>query len=419
MDPSQLTKNPPPNAQIIQSSNVSAKTANGMPPGMATATAHKMAPPSVAPRLDVQPYHEALKSALTKEHWMTYTEALNKFLRGRLSHAELFEEIGPFIKGPTIRLHNSLLTAMIANMSRDSPQVEVATWVSASDKPNSVSKLPAGDVNERRLKKEVMAISARERRRIKEVPDKVGSEIDPLEFTGKKKKLYLTPAFFFLRFCFFQVDNIEDTLENLLQRYHMAKQVRPPEPPQRSATINKTNWESEIKQRYTLPLASETGEFPDIDNIRLRMLPICFEEGILGGCTMDAASFMNIATETFVKEILTTIISRVRSNGPNYVQTDKYRKLAPKGRYAAAGERPLLGMHDVRLSLTLGDNFLTQMPLSMKKIMAGGWYERDYEVDPNLQFEDDPDAGGWEGGAPEDRKDLKSLLDDCLAMTGV
>lgn len=82
MDPSQLTKNPPPNAQIIQSSNVSAKTANGMPPGMATATAHKMAPPSVAPRLDVQPYHEALKSALTKEHWMTYTEALNKFLRG-------------------------------------------------------------------------------------------------------------------------------------------------------------------------------------------------------------------------------------------------------------------------------------------------------------------------------------------------
>lgn len=304
-----------------------------------------------------------------------------------MSHAELFEEIGPFIKGPTIRLHNSLLTAMIANMSRDSPQVEVATWVSASDKPNSVSKLPAGDVNERRLKKEVMAISARERRRIKEVPDKV--------------------------------DNIEDTLENLLQRYHMAKQVRPPEPPQRSATINKTNWESEIKQRYTLPLASETGEFPDIDNIRLRMLPICFEEGILGGCTMDAASFMNIATETFVKEILTTIISRVRSNGPNYVQTDKYRKLAPKGRYAAAGERPLLGMHDVRLSLTLGDNFLTQMPLSMKKIMAGGWYERDYEVDPNLQFEDDPDAGGWEGGAPEDRKDLKSLLDDCLAMTGV
>jgi transcriptional coactivator HFI1/ADA1 len=92
---------------------------------------------------------------------------------GRLSDAELFEEIGPFIKGPKIRLHNSLLTALISNITRDSPQAEVATWVSASDKPNSVSKMPAGDVNERRLKKEVMAISARERRRIKEVSEKV------------------------------------------------------------------------------------------------------------------------------------------------------------------------------------------------------------------------------------------------------
>jgi transcriptional coactivator HFI1/ADA1 len=215
-----------------------------------------------------------------------------------------------------------------------------------------------------------------------------------------------------------QVENLEDTLENMLHQYHMAKQVKSPEPPQRSATINKTNWESEIKQRYTLPLASETGEFPDIDNIRQRMLPICFEEGILGGCTMDAASFMNVAAETFVKEFLTSVISRVRSNGPNYVQTDKYRKLAPRGRYVPPGERPLLCMHDVRLSLTLGDNFLTQLPLAMKKIMAGGWYERDFEVNSELQIDDDSDAGGWEGGAPDDRKALKGLLDDCLA-TGV
>ena len=226
-------------------------------------------------------------------------------------------------------------------------------------------------------------------------------------------------------------------LGNMLQEYHIAKQVRLPEPPPRSATINKTScasplllvchltapltpnlldWDSEIKQRYMLPLACETGEFPDVDSIRLRMQPICYEEGIPGGCTMEAANFMNVAAETFVKEVLTTIIGRVRSNGPNYVQTDKYRKLAPKGRYVPPQERPLLGMHDVRLSLTLGDNFLTQMPLSMKKIMAGGWYERDYEVDASLQFEDSKDVGAWEGGAPEDRKELKGLLDDCLTI---
>lgn len=232
-----------------------------------------------------------------------------------------------------------------------------------------------------------------------------------------------------------QNENIEDMLGNALMEYHTAKQVKPPDPPPRSATINKTSefplqrypsclahsltstdWESEIKQRYMLPLASETGEFPDVDNIRLRMLPICYEEGIPGGCSVETANFMNVAAETFVKEILTTIIGRVRSNGPIYVQTDAYRKLAPKGRWVPRQERPLLGMHDVRLSLTLGDNLLTQMPTSMKKIMAGGWYERDYEVDTALQFEDTVDVGEWQGGAPEDRKELKGLLDDCLAL---
>lgn len=107
-------------------------------------------------------------------------------------------------------------------------------------------------------------------------------------------------------------------------------------------------------------------------------------------------------------------------------------------------ERPRLGMHDVRLSLTLGDNLLTQLPLSMKKIMAGGWYERDYEVDVREQFEDpelDPElvrmleeasmtdlgltgenggGGGvllpWDGAEKEDRMELRGILDDCLAM---
>lgn len=133
-----------------------------------------------------------------------------------------------------------------------------------------------------------------------------------------------------------------------------------------------------------------------------------------GGLTPDTAAFMNVAAETFVKEVLSTIISRVRSNAPKYVQTDKYRKLAPRNRWSPH-ERPLLGMHDVRLSLTLGDNYLTQLPLCAKKIMAGGWFERDYEVDVEQQFIDDPNVGQWVGAAQDDRKELKGLLDDCLA----
>ena len=61
---------------------VAAATTTTMPTSSTSTTAQKMAPPSVAPRLEIKSYHEALKGALTKENWMTYTEALNKFLRG-------------------------------------------------------------------------------------------------------------------------------------------------------------------------------------------------------------------------------------------------------------------------------------------------------------------------------------------------
>lgn len=92
---------------------------------------------------------------------------------GRLNQEELSRAIGPFVKGNSIRMHNMLLVAMYGNSMRDLPPTDVAAWVSASDKPSAIAKMPAGDVNEKRLKKEVMAISARERRRIKEVPSAV------------------------------------------------------------------------------------------------------------------------------------------------------------------------------------------------------------------------------------------------------
>lgn len=174
--------------------------------------------------------------------------------------------------------------------------------------------------------------------------------------------------------------------------------------------------------RYTQPLAQETGEMPDVEGMRARLTPICYESGVPAGCSSETASFMSVAAEIFVKEVLTTIISRVRSNGPKYVQTDKYRKRGRGRRWKleeAGMQRPLLGMHDMRLSLALGDNLLTQLPLSMKKIMAGGWFERDYEVSQDEQFwegeEEELGDLGWEGAEMSDRRELRGVLDDCLA----
>jgi hypothetical protein len=38
----------------------------------------------IAPRLETQQFYDQLKGALSKEHWITYTTTLNKYLSGNL-----------------------------------------------------------------------------------------------------------------------------------------------------------------------------------------------------------------------------------------------------------------------------------------------------------------------------------------------
>lgn len=73
--------------------------------------------------------------------------------------------------GETEHLHNQLLTAIYANVTREMPDPGLAPWVSANDKPTAGagSKPVSGDAAERRLKGEVMHLPSRDRRRIKDL----------------------------------------------------------------------------------------------------------------------------------------------------------------------------------------------------------------------------------------------------------
>ena len=74
--------------------------------------------------------------------------------------------------GPNVEhLHNQLIAAIYGNVTRDLPEPGVAPWVSANDKPTVLSKPVSGDAAEQRLKTEVMQLPARDRRRLKEIPD--------------------------------------------------------------------------------------------------------------------------------------------------------------------------------------------------------------------------------------------------------
>lgn len=95
------------------------------------------------------------------------------FSTGRLNQNELSLQIDHFLglDPNTEHLHNQFIAAIYGNVVRDVPDQGVAPWVSANDKPTLLSKPLGGDEAEQRLKREIMQLPARDRRRIKEVPD--------------------------------------------------------------------------------------------------------------------------------------------------------------------------------------------------------------------------------------------------------
>lgn len=186
---------------------------------------------------------------------------------------------------------------------------------------------------------------------------------------------------------------------------------------------------------------------------------MCFEESLPGGAGLPCAEFMAIATETFVKQTLSTVFSRTRSNGPsgtsNGMMMRKYRQqlereelaftrgeivkdtatgLLPVEAKEASVRRPL-GVRDLRLTLELGTEIFGHMPLIVDQIMCGS-FEDDLEtekdrpengggevlggktvVDDPMDIDDVEEAlSDWEGGTSADRDHLGSLLDECLSM---
>jgi transcriptional coactivator HFI1/ADA1 len=88
--------------------------------------------------------------------------------------------VDPILEGPTPEkqhLHNKLISAIYANVTREMPDQGPAPWVSAHNKPitSATAKPVTGDAAERRLKGDVMQLPARDRRRIKDlVQNEVG-----------------------------------------------------------------------------------------------------------------------------------------------------------------------------------------------------------------------------------------------------
>ena len=209
------------------------------------------------------------------------------------------------------------------------------------------------------------------------------------------------------------------------------------------------------------------------------MLPICYQEGLVDGHSPDAADLITTAAETFIKELLSAVFTKTRSNGPgdsgsagfgagaSWIQTHKYRRQLRREEEAlmrgevsrdkggllpieakAAGERGPLTMADIRLATELGDVGLATFPTVIKSVVYSyrdgelehwddysyleGYTPQDLKVGKDGVIEvvepealtngvNHPDAmeiddqWGWEGADEADGKMLDSVLDSCLA----
>lgn len=418
-----------------------------------TPSAPKVAKSSqiIPARIDLEPLYAALKAAIGPEQWVIYKEATTEFLIGRLNQTEYSERIDPILAGPGDKdhLHNNLTAAIYGNVTREMPDQGLAPWVSANDKPAATagSKPISGDAAERRLKGDVMQLPARDRRRVK---DLAHNEWDPHE-----------------------------SISNVFTETHRKPSVVADAPPSAVGGINNMNFDLEIRKRFAQPLAIESGEFPDIGMISGRMLPFCYEAGLVSGHTAEAPQFLSVAVETFIKEILTQVFSRTRSNGPGdsgsagfgigttWIQTNKYRQqlgyeedAAQRGEVArdksgflpieskAASERGPLGMSDLRLSLEMADTGMAQFPVLMTQVLYGyregeleNWddytWVHDYEptgrveeilpvginggkshdlVNGHVDAMDIDNDMWWEGAESEDMDMLDGVLDSCFAV---
>jgi len=420
-------------------------------------------------RVDTESIYTALKAALGEE-FGAYRVAIADFMLGKTNQNELSKILSQLLSPApsvstnpsssdvkdskltsTIHLHNQLLCALYANMFREPPPDIVAPWVLAPDDATgqkqhaakTAGARRAADEVDERLKREIMALTGRDRRRIKNVQD--GSNEDHRRETGP-----LTQSLTY---------NQALTVPT--------SQLDPEANPQEGkAGLGKTNWDIEIRRRYAMPLAVETLEFPSRSEIQSRIEPICYEEGLglnaptpLSNATLQScAELVETATEMFVKEMLERCIAHSRTNGEGMPLTHAFRKQLNKEEEAVergelartpagllpceadvAATREPLSTDELRLNLRLDQGRLPLDPFLAQKILE------DIEIDvpegydvstppdiPNglsnglkgravthdaadpMILDDDEPGWGWPGAGEEDRNDLMGVLDSAL-----
>ncbi|CAG8728073.1 4118_t:CDS:2 [Gigaspora margarita] len=132
------------------------------------------------------------------------------------------------------------------------------------------------------------------------------------------------------------LSSMEKEDRDLLHHFLKAKELIP-----KSSHCSKSVSENSISQR----------DFPDYENVYIRMTEIAFNNGLFGGVQEDCVSLMVFALEFYIKNILHNCINQIRENN---VYCDDY------------DENPSITLKDLAFSLSISP--LTVSPLIEEKI---------------------------------------------------
>ncbi|CAK9438045.1 uncharacterized protein LODBEIA_P23890 [Lodderomyces beijingensis] len=290
-----LTTAPTSNGKSVNSVNNNT-TANAT----TTATTSSVAPALQAQkgksgkRLELEKLIRDFQSKLGK-NWEKYHETLSLFLVGKLSRAELVSTITPLLKEHNLfQYHNKLLMLNFANSLKDSGPLEFNNeFASFWNKKLSKSTKNVKSSQYEKFKQNIMGLPIKERRRIKNI----------MRDSGKRNKLNA---------------GITLTRHTLLPKIPMIQDKEQ----QQLQVNNLVQWQQDVLNGMNTPIATESFEIPDADNLTKIMLMIMREHGLTGGLNPGVLEVLLLGLKSHMKNIVETAIDVAKYRENKYTNND-------------------------------------------------------------------------------------------------
>lgn len=224
-------------------------------------------------------------------NWDKYHESLSLYLVGKLSRPELVETIRPILNGELRKYHNKLLLLNFLNSLKDGPLDFHNEFASFWNKKAKTRNLKSSQYE--KFKQNIMALPIRERRRIKSIT----------KDSGKKGKL-----------------NASITLSRhaLLPKIPMIQNKEQ----QQLQVNNLVQWQQDVVNGTNTPIATETYEIPDYDNLSRRVIMTMRENGLTGGLNPQVLEVILLGLETHLKNIIESSIDVARYREKKYTTND-------------------------------------------------------------------------------------------------